>query len=297
MDHNVFIHIGYPRTGTTFLQKDIFPDLADRFNVTVPQDALLRQYNEEIYQGSLNSEHLHQLYHECSTDKPLLLSHESLTGNSDRDFLHTAFEIHAFCPRATILICIRSQYAILPSMYTYTYLKNGGTEPYENFLTRLLSGDRFNYYQMIQTYRNLFGRDNVHILFFEKLQSDPDGFIQEVLDIIGASPKSIHRDGRRTYNRRYTMLYAGVLRFMNKVFATDCGGVRKNVRSSLLYMLGMLSYCMEQCHLMPGNTYEKNDTYRKMIADHYRTSNNDLFALLDRTPYMTEYPGIEMSGH
>jgi Sulfotransferase family len=158
------IHIGYHRTGSSFLQTELFPLIPDSF-VTADLDKAER--------NAANT-----------TLRHVIISSERLSSNLERDKPELAYKLAQRFPNAHILIVIRSQYSVMRGIY-HLHIKGGATEDYETFV-RFRCGRLFNYDELVGAYQDAFGEDKVFILLHEDLVRDPMTSMSALLTFMGA---------------------------------------------------------------------------------------------------------------
>jgi hypothetical protein len=160
------IHIGYHRTGSSFLQGELFPLIPDSF-VTTNLDEAERSISDEKY-------------------RHIIMSSERLSSNLERDKPELAVELAQRFPGARILIGIRSQYSVMRGIY-HLHIKGGGTEDYETFV-HSRCGRLFNYAETVDAYQDAFGLRNVFVLLHEDLSRDALTTMIALLNFMGADP-------------------------------------------------------------------------------------------------------------
>ena len=160
------IHIGYHRTGTSFLQTELFP--------LIPASAMT-QYLDEAERIAADP-----------TLRLAIMTAEDLSSDLERDRPELAHELAQKIPGARILIGIRSQYAIMRGFY-HLHVKGGATEDYKTFV-QARCGRLFNYMRMVDAYRTSFGNENVMVLPHEDLLRDPLRTMAALLKFVGADP-------------------------------------------------------------------------------------------------------------
>jgi hypothetical protein len=110
--------------------------------------------------------------------------------NSYVDARLTADRIFEAFPQARILICIREQKGMVLSLYS-EYMKQGETTTIEEFIgvdgrrpgaAPLCDIEQLEYHHLIAYYQNLFGKDRVLVLPFERLSKSPTEFLQTILN-------------------------------------------------------------------------------------------------------------------
>ncbi|MFQ5622532.1 MAG: hypothetical protein ACE5FS_03960 [Paracoccaceae bacterium] len=185
------VHIGYHKTGTTWLQRRLF----------VPEHGYRPLMTHEEVWAELVAPH--DLVFDPAAARDALearraapagpgmadvISSELLSGNpfyGGRESAAMARRLHAVVPQARILITIREQIAAAASIYMQ-YILRGGTERPERFFAGApslgypaFSPGHLKYHRLIGLYRDLFGPGNVHVFTQE-------GFIADMAGTLGA---------------------------------------------------------------------------------------------------------------
>lgn len=159
-----------------------------------------------------------------------VLSSEILSGlpfEGGRDSDIYAERLALIAPGARILISIRSQLKILPSVYMQ-YVLRGGTLPWARFFEDRgelgyfgFDPAHFEYDRLVALYQRLFGAGNVHVLTQESLQRDMDGAVARLAAFSGnARFAGLGPGARRPAGVSYPEHAAGVLRRINQVQAS-----------------------------------------------------------------------------
>jgi hypothetical protein len=148
---DVYLHIGLHKTGTTFLQREVFPKMNINF----------------IHKTNKNK---------IDKNKKNLLSNEDLCGNPFKeDLFDRKIILHglkALYPNAKIIVGLREKESITKSLYSQ-WVKNGGVEKYPFFRKKILSSPKFDYDKLINLLNGIFGSKNVYIYKFEELRDNP----------------------------------------------------------------------------------------------------------------------------
>ena len=206
MDPNEpLIHIGYHKTGTTYLQRQVFSDSSlgftrvgakasvdDAFVVPGPfrfSTEHARAVMDPLIVDAVNAGTVPVISHER-------LSGHELLGRFDADVI--ARRLHAAYPKARVLIVIREQRGMMRSAYKQR-IKHWGTEtPQQLWPERKLRELRFpvprleayEYHDLITRYQELFGKDRVLVLPYERLRTERVAFIAEICTFAGITPPS-----------------------------------------------------------------------------------------------------------
>lgn len=189
-DPRPVVHIGHSKTGTTWFQKSFYPAVTShRFiDPRLVREALLAPHGL-----GFEADRARDLILGAAAGVPPLLCDERLSGSNLAGGLHgmvapeVARRIKATLPDARIVIGIRAQPGMLAAAYSQ-YVKDGGTFGVKRFLfpdsyffaaseyrTQAPRFDlaHFEYQRLIRVYLDIFGKDNVHVLLFERFRAGP----------------------------------------------------------------------------------------------------------------------------
>lgn len=182
---NVIIHVGFHKTGTTFLQEYFKNNPAVWYDQTFFES--YRKTGKITKEQCVSEQQLKQ--------NTIVLSEEQITvwsgalnpiGARFHDYgieahqKETAKKLFEFYPEAKILITIRGFDTLLPSLYSQ-YVLNGGVQFLGNFLKTQEKSKLttlFNYDFVYSVYSNLFGKGNVCVLPYELLKENPKTFVK-----------------------------------------------------------------------------------------------------------------------
>ena len=186
------LHIGYHKTGTTFLWRRVFPEPG--FSLVAGGKALRLAFVDGD-PFSFDPVAVRQTFRpaiEEARERGLVpvLSSERLSGSPHSggyDSKQTAERLAATFPGARVLIVIREQVEMLVSVYKQ-YVKMGGsgtlrqyvTSPSEDSRVPLFDFRFFEYHRLIGYYQNLFGAENVLVLPYELLRAKPQTFLEHI---------------------------------------------------------------------------------------------------------------------
>lgn len=198
----MLVHIGYHKTGTTFLQKEVFkhPDLP--FNLIERrqvQREIIRKNMFFFDADQIRSSFISKFKSNCInviSDEDLLGSPHSGGYNSYDNFL----KIKALFPEAKVLIGIREQSDIILSSYKQ-YVKTIGTLSLKKYLTPFkrrcfiaeFDLQLFCYDQIISTYMDGFGKNNVLVLPFELLKLNPQSYFTQLFHFLDVDCNEINK--------------------------------------------------------------------------------------------------------
>ncbi len=164
---DVVIHVGLHRTGSTFLQKEVFPKLQ---NVN-----FICQYN-------MNSRN-QLLAVKLDENKINLISEEGLTRHNFMDDNETSMieisdRIYRVFPTARIILVLRDRKEWLSSLY-----KMNCRYSFDSWFDNVFDKDDLDFDGYVDHIRGLF--NDVLVLDYGLLRDDPDVFVKQVCDFIG----------------------------------------------------------------------------------------------------------------
>lgn len=307
MKNTVLIHIGYHKTGSTWLRNEIFIDESDIFSPIKREHGGHSQFadhfvcDEEGYilnSFDTNEKVLKQNQSEILStykgNKIKVISHERLSGNPHSagfDASIIANRIKTTFPNGKILIVIREQKSFILSNY-FQYLSIGGTFGIKRYLTTKYDGVRpkfspnhIDYYGLISTYQELFGKENVLVLPYEMFNTQKELFFKFFGDFLGAEVK-IDEDRfqvKRNKKKKHFINYH--LRFLNRfVHATSVNnhsfwskGVIKYSSKALIKFFQLFSTTG-----MDKKTINKiKDYIDEVVGNRYEESNKKVSQLID----------------
>ena len=196
----IFFHIGLHKTGTTFLQKAVFPKWKDIEYIVWP--------NLEIFLR-------------LDPKKTYLVSREGLSGQNwaphevrDRSMK----KLSELFPGAKIIISFRNHVGYINSSYRQ-YLQRGGTLVFEKYFdiigdNGLMKKGDFLYKRKIESICTHFNQ-MPFIFLHEEIKDDLQGLLYEMQKFIGGQPP-LTKDIKRTYFNKSVGYYpAQVLRKLN----------------------------------------------------------------------------------
>jgi len=289
------IHIGYPKTATTWFQRVFYPLLNDVFNAE--RDLLSTQLIfPDVF--SYSPENTAKLFSEYSRHRRLVICEELLLGGLDIGYgsgefiAQMANRLKNTFPDAEIVIFIRNQHSVLESAYSH-YIKSGGTYSVRKYLGlegrfklkfqnhHLFNPAFFNYADVINLYTQLFGRDKVHIFLYEDFRNNPEKFLLNYGEALSLKmPTSV--DFGIKENVRLSSISVILLRFLNHF--TQRNTLFKNyfTKCPFLYpYLVSLSNSLDKLKFARRKPFRFKDDIHVWIEDYYRDKNRLLAEYLD----------------
>ena len=193
---DLVIHVGYHKTATTWLQWRVFtPDhgyhaVADHKELFAHVVRPLGfQFDAGALWGLLDARMANTPTGHVPIISSEILSGHPFLGAREREIY--AARLQAVAPDARIVITVRNQMAILPSIYMQ-YLRRGGTMRPAAFFAGTdepgyfgFEAAHFEYDQLIGLYQSLFGADRVHVVTQEAMQKDGQGAMAALAADVG----------------------------------------------------------------------------------------------------------------
>ncbi|MFO1175532.1 MAG: hypothetical protein U1E48_10065 [Paracoccaceae bacterium] len=225
------IHPGYHKTGTTWMQRRLFlPEhgYAPLFSHE-DIDALIFQPGPFCYDAARVRALAEERHDRLGRHLVPVISSEILSGQpyiGGRDCRMIADRLKETFPEAKVIVTIREQLALLPSLYMQ-YLQAGGTLSHQRFFAgRSVIGNYgfdpcfWDYDRFVGHYAALFGRDRVHVHPMELLVRQPPAIVAALNALTGAATDAARVDfSNATYGAKEFV--APLIRRVNQFRAGD----------------------------------------------------------------------------
>jgi len=240
---NVYLHVGMPKTATTFLQARCFPylkgiryqnnavkDLVDRIIYTNPILLDLTNIKQEMA-GLLTK----------MDGERLLISQERLFGNMLRNYhdnVYLAGCLKVVFPNAKLIIVIRRQDDLAESIYkqalqsyycqTLNSFLNYRNGAFEDSCDPLglpnLDVKQMDLHRYVRNYIEHFGRENVCVLPYELLRDDRRAFLDKLSAALEVDP--VYPANNYYENRSYSWLACRIALLLNRFVRVEGDGSR-----------------------------------------------------------------------
>ena len=233
------IHIGYHKTGTTWLQRCLFCRADLGF---VPLDEHRDIHQQIVFPHPLDYDpqrcrQYFQVRFEpiASQGKLPVLSAERLCGNPHSggyDSKEIADRLAATFPEARILIVLREQKSIILSTYKQ-YVRAGGSASIRQYLcppergrsrVPMFDFDHFKYDRLLSHYQRLFGKENVLAMPYEWFSNEPRDYVARIVSFAGLQvPDALLNDlpFQKKENEGLSGLAVALKRRLNPVVQED----------------------------------------------------------------------------
>ena len=231
----LLIHIGFPKSASTWLQEKVFnnedfkftslnrKEIALRFGLPHPfyfcPKEVMKTFKKKITESNSNGNYA-------------VLSNEFLSGNfylnGGIDSKIYADRLKETFPNAKVLIIIREQISFLCSLYKHDISYNGGfwsisefVKPDWHFNRRSSFHPRYiKYFGIVKYYQNIFGKSNVLILPFELIQNDKEEFIHKVMSFVKMKKKNKIKTSTEKINKSRSITLIYFQRILNRIFTS-----------------------------------------------------------------------------
>ena len=212
----VFIHVGLHRTGSTFLQKHVFPKLDVNF---IHVDAKNLKNKFPLKDGKINL-----ISSENFSGSPL--NFESKNYGVDERY-KLADKLKENYPDAEILLVLRECSSWKKSLYNQ-YVK-GKRYISKEYFNKKFGNNFLNFKEYIKYLENLFGTMNVHVFVYEDLKYDHQRFVNKICRVIGVETPKIKNV---IYNKSLTKGQENILHVLRSI----SDGMIKKIRFGMQRM-------------------------------------------------------------
>jgi hypothetical protein len=306
---NALVHIGWPKTGTTWLQSEVF---LEKLGYVQPfsRGEVIREF---VLPDQLNfsAGHLQRLWEARLRVSPgyvPVISHERLCGVLQNRLESVIFgeRIVSGIPDSKILIVVREQRAAMLASWQQ-YIRDGGnpgTGPAVRSLQDYFGDDAsrrsvlpppgdlryFEYHRLIEWYVHRLGPSRVLVLPFELLRRSPDDFLSRLGDFSGA-PHGMGRPSPIVSNEAWAPISYRLKRWLNYV-----GDRSRYSRSRWSRYQVVMSAAYKFDKLLPHSVRQIGSTQMRLSVEtiagrHFVNSNRRLGEMVPWTPeefgYMT----------
>jgi hypothetical protein len=230
------IHVGYPKTASSWLQAHLFSRSGSAGLAAVATAARINR--EIVAPNALDFDPTStRLRFETRLRRVEeggafpVVSAERLSGAPHAggyDSRDLAERLKAVFPQGRVLIAIREQRRMICSLYRQ-YVRAGGTLPLRSYLDPPQKGrhsmpsfhlDHLKYDRLIRLYLSLFGEDRVLVLPFELFCEQPHEFVSRILRFASPGDGAEQEAARLPYDRRenaaFTWTYVSLRRRLNR---------------------------------------------------------------------------------
>jgi hypothetical protein len=225
----VFIHIGLPKTATTFFQTKVFGNL-DQREIWYNPENIMKYIFKTV--GEIHSEvelkdikkNISNEFDKISPAK-ILISHEGLTEIEYRmDYKKQLYFLKKVFPEAQIILFLRFQPDLISSLYKEAvhqgHCKGSIKEFFNGENMEAIQRDLvidpydYDYKNIIKDLTEAFSKENVHIFFYENFNRNRAGTINEICKLLDVTNRPVKTT---VYRRSLSSFSLNILINLNKV--------------------------------------------------------------------------------
>ena len=183
------IHIGYPKTATTWFIRKFYPNIRNadtiyydniKFDITPGNEVFEINYEKTLPEK----------------EKLIIVTHAFAglvnlyweNGKYRELFLKNLKNLY---PGSSIVLFIRNQFDFMASIYS-SYLKKGGSYTIQELFSEKFTSDGkffsfeyLKYDKLIKMYQEQFGKDKVHVYVYEEFLESNDTFLKDYIHLFG----------------------------------------------------------------------------------------------------------------
>jgi hypothetical protein len=250
-DQDIYFHLGYPKVASTFLQKEIFPNLKGI---------------------KFHKKHRFNSYKQLDPDN--LRETHMFSSEKDYNIEEAADDILTRFPQAKIILILRRHDQWILSRYKYYIRKHGGKEFHEFFD---LEEDKGLWKREDLFYRKKIDYLKTHtqnpplIMTLDLLQKDPDRFFKKIEEYTGSKIGEKANKGN-VVNRAFSQKQLLVLKKFNKFYPyhkikTPYRFINRSHYRYRQYLLHMVAFFS---HLIPWALIKKRQLVDSSQLDEIR---------------------------
>lgn len=291
--NRIVLHIGLPKTGTTWLQSLFFPcqneinyiDIAPQNNLSDKHPALVelirisRIAHVDLSDADLDrSREIIERY--LDPERINVFSNENRfpgvhTVYSGGDIYSVIKNLHVLYPRMKIVLILRNQMEMLSSLYLQRLDTGGECGTFRQYLDSCVSSliPYLKYEDLIVILQDVFTETNVYISTYENLKADPVQYLKNLSAFMGLSVPNLDIQSKRLVNRSLSLHSMYVALSMNRVCRAVGIGNRHPWRRRVIDLLKRMDVVIIDKYSLrnkPRNPYEK------VLTQYYAESNTKL---------------------
>ena len=215
----IILHVGMHKTGTTFLQWNVFPYVDANFLWHIFYKSWLKNLLKPDKQVDYNliKQKLNKL---LTTDKINIISEENIytyqfTKEDER--FKILDRIKKIFPQAKIIIGTRKKEENLVSWYV-EYVAVGGTLDYQGFLDNYMNLEKLNYEPYIKKLKEYYGEKNVFVYRMDELRKNQDDLVNRICKFMNIKPPTSYK--KEPARVGYGVELLKISLFLNRFFKT-----------------------------------------------------------------------------
>jgi hypothetical protein len=283
MNTKLVYHIGFHKTGTTWLQNVLFKE-KEIFNLINNsqrpwEDEFCRQIiNHNQYDFNLQY-CLTELEKRIKSDKVNVLSAERLSGHpmsGGYDVSQIAYRLYQINSKAKIIITIREPKSFITSAYKQM-VHEGYCGRFEDFLSEnqwKLCGPSKVYFlqhEIVEIYKNRFGEESVLTLNFDEFKNDKKSYLAKIQEFLNLEITIVNEESfSNIINSTYSNKRIKALKFLNRFRRTEINPFP---------LIDLNSKYVNGLSKLFSIFYSSDTLIDKAMLDRYIQTNNDFNTL------------------
>ena len=289
-----FLHVGYHKTGTSWLQESVFNQAAFGFVSPWSPNQIVARFvtvNPFLFDPARTLDLFKAGLMDAGAKNLVpVVSNEDLSGYPATGKYYgreVADRLAATFTHAKVLIGIREQKSMLMSMFRQ-YIRQGGNLPLEDFIgarhvtegfSPLCRLDHFEYDAFVRYYQDLFGPESVLVMPLELLKQDTGAYLSRVRSFLGINNQG--EPSTEKVNVGSGGMTLALQRRLNRWTRKNSLGANRGVGWRLAVWC-----CRASDRFIPGSIQRAVDTkYKQVIkahvGDYYEPSNTRLSKIID----------------
>ena len=294
------VHVGIHKSGSTFLQKEIFPKIK---NYTYLGFLSENKYSDEIrYLQSCSDldfdenkiRNLINFFQNFVKEKKLLVSSEAFTGNISPQFFGTGIfidliskRIKKYIPNPKIVLILRNQRDAIYSLYKDD-IQFGYTCTFDDWIKERLkthSLEYFKYDKIVTYYQKFFGEENVKIFFYENIFKKQNGmmhFLNQLdidIDLTQDDISNLINSSKANFGN--SNIVTSISRLLNHVIKTKLSQSYTDGKYDL-YVYNFWRYFLsKKISRLLGNNEIPNNANLNTLLIKLNENNKNLFKILN----------------
>ncbi|MGB6037407.1 MAG: sulfotransferase domain-containing protein [Cryomorphaceae bacterium] len=289
--NRTLLHIGMPRTASTFFQNEVFPNLKGFKHIGVDETQYSEAFQRSHYQDEsrYDEESIRESMALQGQDD-LIISNELFVGQSlylaSTNRTRNAQRLKSLFPNAEVILFIRNQADLLESLYSIGIYSGHTAKPHDFIrfdnepsdtsdplfptFSAVEQTEQYFYSSLLQLYQGLF--EKVHVFLYEDFTSNPSSFIEQFCKKLEVK-LTVEIDFDKRTNSSLSARQLEYLRKTNSLKGIlERSGAGKQIFKKNVQTIEHRVGGKEKFHFAPA--------LRKKIKDHFRADNESLKALL-----------------
>ncbi|MFT5513856.1 MAG: hypothetical protein ACI8SE_002267 [Bacteroidia bacterium] len=295
-----FIHIGYSKSASTWLQKLLAKEDGLYFKY---KSYFFYPYHSPVYDKGVK--HYESLFEDAPDDKIIIESQEHIVlpfihpdpevkiASTNLEMIRKMSErMKTVIPNVKIILIIRNQEKMVRSRYIQ-YLVQGGTLDAQTFLNRtFLNGKHkefldYRYDRVLDVLHEVFGAESILTLCQEGIAKKPQEFVLKLSDFLGYELSFTAESAEKKKNSGASYKTLMLLLKLNRAFVSELNTY--NTRTKTRIIPYFLWYFIGRSLVRLDRMFVQEKNLHLLFEDHHYTTIRDTFA--ESNNNLTNYLG------